>query len=548
MSAAAAPVPAPALRADGLSVRYARSSEPVLRDVSARVEDGQGLLVLGPSGSGKSTLLHAACGVVPGVVDAELSGTLEIAGRHVGGRGVPELSREVGLLQQHPTDQLCLDTVFDEVAFALENRGVPRAHIDARVHDALRRAGVAALTGRRTGELSGGEAQRVALAATLVARPRLLLLDEPTASLDPRGVQEVAGLLTRLAGEDGPAVVMVEHRLDELGALPSHTLLLGADGAARACGPTPEVLHDLAGVLHELGCWLPFGTRVRAAGLEGTWLRTLEERLERDRDRARPGGPPGPVLLAARDLEVLRGGRSVLRLDALDLHAGEVVVVLGANGAGKTSLLHALTGVVDRRGSVRGGPVGLVFQHPEHQFLARSVREEIAYGPRRAGLPDVDGRVAEALGSFGLHGVADSDPFRLSGGQQRRLSLAAMAVSEAPVLLVDEPTFGQDRAGAEAVARRLRALADEGRALLVVTHDLRLAARIADRAVVLDQGRVVAQGPAEEALRAAAALPGSALRVPAPIDRLLARGLPLRAASVLVEEILAEALSGRVAA
>ncbi|MBT0994712.1 ATP-binding cassette domain-containing protein [Cellulomonas sp. DKR-3] len=481
------------LETSGLTVAYP-GHRAVLRDVDLEVAPGERVLLLGPSGSGKSTLLRVLAGVVPQLVDADVAGRVLVGGRDTTATSPADLARDVGTLGQDPADQLCLPTVADEVAFPLENRAWPVAAIDAAVDRALARVGAAHLRHRRTADLSGGEGQRVALAATLVADPRLLLLDEPTALLDPAAARAVG----RLLHVDGAAQVLVEHRLDEVVDLPPRTLVLGADGRLVVDGPTREVLHDEAAHLATLGVRLPGAS------------------LEPPPARAVPAGAPA---LSARGLAVRRGGREVLRGVDLDVRPGRVTAVVGLNGSGKSTLLLALAGLLPHAGTVTGGSVGVVFQRPEQQFLTRRVHDEVAWGPRRAGrragrrgvrrpgpgrrgaggagagVRDPDAVAADALAAVHLAHLADRDPFRLSGGQQRRLSVAAAAVCGHDVLLADEPTFGQDARTGGATAALLRSLADEGRGLVVVTHDLALVAAVADEVVVLRDGRVLAHAP-----------------------------------------------------
>lgn len=507
----------------GLTVRFPRVEEPAVRGLDLDVADGERVLLLGPSGSGKSTLLRVLAGIVPQTFDADVAGTVTVAGLPVlhpdpqrPVTDVAALASKVATLTQNPTDQLCLPTVLDEVAFALENRAVPPDRIGPRVHAALAAVGATHLADRRTSELSGGEGQRVALAASLVADPDVLLLDEPTALLDPAGARAVADAIR---GARARTSVLVEHRLDELGALPERLVVLDASGGVRADGPTRDVLLDEAGLLAAEGVWLPLDAELRAAGVG-----SLGELAGRGAD-APSTVPAGDPVLRARGLTVRRGARAVLDGVDLDVHAGRVTAVLGLNGSGKSTLLLALAGLAgptrrtgrsgrDGAGAVEGGSVGLVFQQPEHQLLARTVRDELAYGPRRAGLDDVEGRVARALAEHVLVGLEDRDPFRLSGGQQRRLSLAAMAVCEHDVLLADEPTFGQDRRTTRATATALRALADAGRGVVVVTHDLRLAGLVADEVVVLHAGRVALRGPTDQVLGDVAALSRCGLSLP----------------------------------
>ena len=528
-----------AVEAAHLDVALGHRARPVLHDVDVVVPAGTSLLVVGPSGSGKSTLVRALVGVVPHTLPGVVRGHLRVAGTDPRETTPAALAAHVGLVQQRPGDQLCLARVDDELRFALENRGTDPATVDARSTAALESAGAAHLRDRPTHALSGGEAQRVALAAALVADPGLVVLDEPTALLDPAAAHDVGTLVAGLArpttpvgGSDqrdpagrGRSVVLVEHRLDELGTLPAATLALDRGGRVLAHGPTDHVLREHAGALAALGCRLPLAVRLEHAGAPAPLGDPATDDWLVDRARGTPARPArpahGPALLRARGLGVLRGApgrrrrgaRPVVRDVDLDVRAGELLAVVGPNGGGKSTLLRGLAGVERTTGVVTtdAGSVALVLQDPEHQLLARTVREEVAWSARRARRPDVEARTARALERFGLAHVADESPYRLSGGEQRRLSLAAATVLDPPVLLADEPTSGLDRTQAAAVARALRDRADAGGAVVVVTHDLALAAAVADRLAVVVDGRLAAVAPAphvlaDDALRARAGL------------------------------------------
>lgn len=536
-----------------LTVRFpSRDCDTALTGVDLRVHPGERVLLLGPSGSGKSTLLRTLAGVVPQSVDAEVRGRVEVAGLPVVGQRVTSVARlalRVATLVQNPMDQLCLPTVAEEVAFALENRAIPVEQIAPKVERALRRVGAGHLADRRTAELSGGEAQRVALAASLVAEPRVLLLDEPTALLDPVSVREIAGVLSHTGGPDRSSV-LVEHRLDELGELPGRVVVLGEEGRVVADGPTTDVIADRTTELAAAGVWLPGDAELRAAGLGDARWPVIGPTREPRTD--------APVVLRARGLGVRRGDRTVLSGVDLDLREGEVTVVLGINGSGKSSLLLALAGLVPSTGALDDGPgttrpdgprrrsrrgrrsrtVGMAFQHPEHQFLGRTVGDDLAWWPRRAGLDSTETarRVAAVVGDYRLDGLGTRDPFRLSGGQQRRLSLASTAVGDHEVLLLDEPTFGQDRRTAAAVARAVARLAARGRALVLVTHDLRLAAAVGDQALVLGHGRVVLRGPARRVLTDETALARAGLVLPGLLRECRGRGMDGGAVVRLLDE------------
>lgn len=502
------------LRAEGLSVQYPMADQPHLKAVDIAVDPGERVLLLGPSGSGKSTLLRTVAGVVPQTIEADVTGYLAVCGADPRTTPVPELAARVATLGQDPADQLCLPTVGDEVAFALENRAVPPPEIPARVTRALQAVGAGHLASRRTHELSGGEGQRIALAAALVAAPELLLLDEPTALLDPAGAADIGALLQRVPG----AGLLIEHRLDELGALPPRCVVLDHDGRVVAEGPTDTVLRgdEAAGT----GTWLPAAAEVgRALGRPVAHgelpqaLHDLSRRINHGRTppdtgaRLHPlhgeGAPRGQgardTLIEARRGRVRRGARTVLEGLDCRISAGRITAVVGTNGSGKSSLMLAMAGLLDAEGIDVDARVGVVFQNPEHQFLTRTVAEEVGYGilgdARRR-----ERRVGRALSEYDLAQHAQANPFRLSGGQQRRLSIAAMSVMDDDVLLADEPTFGQDRRTTAAIAARLQHLAAAGRAVVVVSHDLRLVAQLADQVIVLHEGRSVAVGHPDEVL------------------------------------------------
>lgn len=543
------------ISAQAVTVKFPRAKLASLSSLDLDVQAGQRLLVLGPSGSGKSTLLRVLAGIVPHSVHAAVSGAVSVAGHDVLRTSVAELARRVATVTQNPADQLCLPEVVDEVAFGLENRRVPVERIEDRVHNALARMGAGHLRGRRTGTLSGGEAQRVALAAALVAEPSVLLLDEPSALLDPDGVAEVGHAISSgigaASGGQPPTVVLVEHRLDELPWLPERVLVLDRDGTVLLDGARAAVFREYASELTALGSWLPLEAELQAAtghpgGLECPHVAAALRRLAGTGscpDRASRTTSATGVVLRASSMCVRYGQRHILDGVDLALRAGEVTAVLGVNGSGKTSLLLGLAALVPTTGTVTCGSVGMVFQQPEHQFLGRTVREDIGYGLRRPGSgrprehdARVEARIDAALEQFHLSGVAGTDPFRLSGGQQRRLSLAAMAVLDHEVLLADEPTFGQDHATSAAIAAALEELARDGRSVVVATHDLRLAARIADRVLILARGRILAAGPAELILGNVALMRDAGVRLPRLLGWIAAEHLPCKALVTAVEE------------
>ncbi|QIK72762.1 ABC transporter ATP-binding protein [Propioniciclava coleopterorum] len=595
---------------------------------------GEGVLVLGPSGSGKSTLLRLLHGAVPHAIHADVTGRAEIAGRSVADSTVAGLADLVGVVAQDPESGVCLPDVVDDVAFPLENLGAPAPAIWPAVRFALTRAGASGLAGRATGELSGGELQRVALAGAIAPEPPLLLLDEPTSMLDADGVDAVRGALASALRATGAAYVLVEHRLDELAGedgldgLPSRWLVLDRSGRVRH-DVHPRALSDAdLRVLVGQGCWLPAELELRAllgapvpdavvgaarpAPTRDPGRATLRDQQHTDhrvrREPPSPGasgtgpgrgapaaaaspalGPTGTLLdprlterrpagsipargpaaaaaspargpsgivdalldrwlagrrpagtgpahgggaqggaapaspagapLVARGLAVGRGpggrARPVLSDVDADLRGGELVALVGANGSGKSTLLACLAGLIPAAaGSVAGPRPGLVFQNPEHQFAATSVRAELMHGLPRPDDPETRERVDAMLARFGLLGLADRNPFRLSGGQQRRVSLAAMLLHRRPHLLADEPAFGLDRLAALTTMRALRAAADAGQGVLFSSHDLRAVAAHADRVLVVGEGTLLAAATPHELLRDRVLLDRARLRPP----------------------------------
>lgn len=454
------------------------------------IEPGERVLLLGASGSGKSTLLAALAGVLGGEEEGEERGSLRVDGdRPAAQRG------RVGLVLQDPDSQQVLAKVGDDVAFGLENLGVPPEQLWPRVREALDAVGLGVPLDRQSAELSGGQKQRLALAGVLAMHPGLLLLDEPTANLDPGGVAEVHAAVEHAVLASGTTLVVVEHRVAVWRDLATRVVVLGPDGRILADGPPAAVLAERADELAAAGVWLP-DRRVLAA---------LPER------------EPGAPLIAARGLAVGRPGAAPVACELeFELGAGEAVVVSGRNGIGKSTAALTLGGLLPpRAGRVEAAPllaagaasapirwssrelltrIGSVFQNPEHQLLSATVRGELAIGPRALGLPaaEVEARVDELLGRLRLEALADANPFTLSGGQKRRLSVATALATRPRVLLLDEPTFGQDANTWAELVLLLRELADGGDAIVAVSHDEDLAPALGARAWRFDGSRRVA--------------------------------------------------------
>lgn len=450
--------------ASGWGWRHASRRAPALAGVDFTIEPGERVLLLGPSGAGKSTLLAAMAGVLGGADEGDETGSLTIDGmRASAARG------RAGLVLQDPQANTILARIGDDVAFGCENLALDRDEIWRRVSASLDAVGLRYPLDRSTTRLSGGERQRLALAGVLAMQPGLLLLDEPTANLDPAGIVDVRESVVRALDATEATLVVVEHRVAAWYDVIDRVIVLEPGGGVLADGPKDAVLGEHGDALAARGVWVP------------------GHPIEIDRHRA-----PGEQLLTA-DVSVGFGDTVVQRDVRTQVTAGESLVITGENGAGKTTLLHALAGLTApiagevlaaegfaparSRHPIRWRSkdlltrIGTVFQQPEHQFVAASVREELAIGPRMAKLPDPDAIVGRLLEALRISHLANAHPFTLSGGEQRRLSVATVLATAPRVLVLDEPTFGQDCTTWRELALMIAEHVDGGGAAVSVTHD-----------------------------------------------------------------------------
>lgn len=452
-----------------------------MRGLDLRVEEGERVLLLGASGAGKSTLLLALAGLLDPSGAGDEEGALLVRGRPA-----REARDDVGIVFQDPETQLVMARAGDDVAFGLENRCVPTERIWPRVHAALASVTFPYPDERRTEALSGGEKQRLALAGVLALEPKVLLLDEPTANLDPAGASDIRSVLGTLDAERSRTLVLVEHHVAETLPLVDRVVVIAAGAGVIADGPPATVFAREGERLAALGVWVP-GPAPAAP--------------ER-------GSAVGDVLASARELAFRYPASEMWALEGIDLdiRAGEAVAIAGANGSGKSTLALLVAGLLrPGRGTTRlGGDdawrlearrlvsrVGTVFQDPEHQFVTGRVDEELTIGPLRAGRTASDARriASDLLDRLRLAHLAGANPFTLSGGEQRRLSVATALATAPPLLVLDEPTFGQDRRTYAELVGLMAHHRDGGGALLFASHDVMLVEALADRVVSLRAGR-----------------------------------------------------------
>ena len=545
---------------------------PVLRGIDLDVPAGDVVVIMGASGGGKSTLLRTLNALIPGFIRGTFDGEIDVVGMDATETRTSEMARRVGMVLQDYEAQLFGTSVEQEVAFGPENLAVPSPEIADRIDRSLAFAGLSDLPRHRSpAGLSGGQKQRLVFASVLAMHPELLVLDEPTSDLDPKGSRDTLEIVRELAGDDpfarldpalhddawdGPGtIVIVTHKIEEA-LLADHAVLLKRGRVFRD-GPADEVFTDVDAladarvatppvveVFDRLG-WpdddLPITVddavdRVRSADL--TWTPPGEGAL--GTAPAGTGESPGDVLFAAEDVvfeyETDRGPvRAVDGVD-LEIREGEVVAVVGHNGSGKTTLAKHLNGLLradEGRVAWRGRDVsefsmaeigreiGYVFQNPDHQIFEQTVREEVAFGPSNFGIEgeELDRRVDEAIRTVELGPLADADPFTLSKGQRQRVALASILATDPDVIVFDEPTTGLDAEQQadfmDLVARLNR---EEGLTVVMVTHDMDTVARYAPRTVVMADGRKVADLPTRELFGDEAALADWQLQPPQPVE------------------------------
>lgn len=516
----------PAVAIEGLRLRYPQDGRIVLHGVDMTLRRGEVKLLLGPSGAGKSSLALTMNGLIPHQMDAEIRGRVLVNGLDTMQVALHTLTSQVGMLFQDPDSQLATLTVQDEVAFGMENLKLPPAEMPERISRSLQRVGLEGLASRSTDALSGGQKQRVALASTLAMGVSILVLDEPTANLDPAGTSSFFRLLARLKSE-GTSVLIIEHKLDELVSYIDSIAVLDWDGRITLDGPARDVLRDGRDTLEQLGVWLPelaelanalarrnivlepYPLTVSEAAqslgiiLSHGKLRNKPNIQSSIPDDARTNEP----IIEVKDLSYSYDD-GIVALDGVSLSVseGDFYAIVGPNGSGKTTLAKHLNGLlrpqhgtVNLRGrnvmripaSELSRRVAYVFQNPEHQFVALTVFDELAFSMRALKMPEnrVTQGVESLLAQFGLEGHRNSNPYTLSQGQKRRLSVATMLALDPQVLILDEPTFGQDHSNATRIMEQLRSLNARGVTIIIITHDMKLVSRYVRKVAVVVRGR-----------------------------------------------------------
>jgi len=574
----------PCICIDNLTYTYPARETATLKRCSLTVDKGEFVLLAGPTGCGKSTLLKAINGLIPHHSGGIIQGAIRVAGLDTCCTPMSALSQKVGLVFQNPDDQLFATTAEDETAFGPENLALPRRDIHHRVKDALDQVSLGNMAGHAPQNLSGGQKQRLAIAAVLAMAPEILLLDEPFAQLDPAGTQEVLAVIRRL-NRQGMTVVMAEHRLHEMAQVVDRLVVM-EQGRIVADGPVREVFSRPR-LFRNLGLRVPQSVTFSwAAGFDDVALSPAEVKqkldgralLSRRRGHVRKGRDGDAVTRGPGDTEIsgnesqsfrisaspryvieldrvsfryTRKGPDILKDVNLKVCTGEMVALMGSNGCGKSTLLwhcagllQPLSGRVTAAGTALGhiksgkmaGKIGIVFQNPTLMLFNETVQAELGFGPRALGFDSGHlkawlKQIAERLGIVDL--LADN-PLALSAGQRLRVAAGSVLTMGPQLILLDEPTSGQDRHHAEGLLGYLREQTQTGSAVIFSTHDVDTALRYATRLVVMEAGRIVADGPPRTIVKNTVLLRRTRLRPPEALQ--IGRVLNLEAFTV--EELM----------
>ncbi|MFC5650072.1 DUF3744 domain-containing protein [Paenibacillus solisilvae] len=572
----------PIISIQDVTYTYPRVKHPTIRQINLDIYPGEKILIAGPSGSGKSTLARCINGLIPHSYKGELQGAVMIDGKPITEMPIVEISEKVGTILQDPEGQFIGLSVAEDVAFGLENREVPQREMEVQVKAALERVGMVQYMDGSPQELSGGEKQKVALAGILTIDPEVLLLDEPLANLDPVSGLQMMELMERIHKQAGKTVIIVEHRIEDVIAYGVDRIVLMVDGAIVADLPAAQMLSSgllkEAGIrhplyleaLHQVGCSytaddLPL--RVDEVDVEETapivsrWLSNGENEasIEAASGHDRNTDETLPIISFHGVHFGYEPHVQVLSEVSFAIQPGERVALLGHNGAGKSTLSQLMLGMYQpTKGSIaingknasgmniaeRGRQIGYVMQNPNHMLSQDTVLAEILLGPKHSGFSqeEIGRSVDHALAICDLAGYRNWPISALSHGQKKRLTIASVLAMNPKLLLLDEPTAGQDYRHYREMMAFIDGLSKQGIALVMVTHDMHLAMEYTDRALVLSKGRIVADTSTMALLANEDRLTGSQLRPSSLYE--LGKRLALKQPDRLIRRYIAEERKG----
>ena len=520
------------LQIQDLSFKPLSAEHNILNKVNLDINKGDFVLLLGPSGSGKSMLTRCLNGLIPHLEEGTFEGAVVVNGKNTTEHEIHEFATTLGIVFQNPDDQILSLKVIDEIAWGVENQGLPHKEIVKRVDEFIEMMEISFLRERLTFSISGGQKQRVSITANLVMLQDILVLDDPTTDLDPVGKREVIQTLKRLNQEMGQTLIVIENDLDDLMEIANRLVVMNDSGSIAFDGDTEVILAQHYDELVELGVNIPQHIQIaRACASNGfepgrfpvskdsafLTLKDFVDRFDELPQRSSPENDPHDTpIVEIRDLEFAYEPKvPVLRGIDLDIHKGELVALIGANGSGKSTLVMNLIGLLQpdsgsiiidgmdtRKSNVANlaRNIGYVFQNPDHQLFANTVAEEVGFSLKAKDVPEdeIQRRVSESLNVVNLLELSDRHPFSLSRGQRQQLAVATALVQKPSIVILDEPTTGQDRRTLSGLLSTMAELNAKGNTTIIVTHDMDIVAAYASRVIVMSKGQIVVDGHPEE--------------------------------------------------
>nr|WAH99844.1 MAG: energy-coupling factor transporter ATPase [Candidatus Methanoperedens sp.] len=508
------------IKIENLTYNYPNTTTPALDNINLEIKEGEFILLVGPSGCGKSTLVQCLNGIIPKVAGGDLQGKIIIGQKDISNCKVHQLSKHVGMVFQNPNAQLFGLTVEEDVAFGPENLGIARDEIQKLVEKSIGIVGIEKLRKRFTFTLSGGEKQRTAIAGAIAMEPKILVLDEPTSDLDPVGTKQVLETLKRLNKDKSITIVLIEHKIDEVFGVADRTIVMDR-GKIILDGKTCEVFTHNLDQLENIGIYPPQLIRLsRMLSVKPSYndifsyFNSLNWSFQEFPEVTNIKKFPSKVVF--EDIWFnYRGGPPALKGISLEINRGDFIAMIGPNGSGKTTLLSCLIGFI-KPGKGRilidgqdiknlcvadlAIKVGYLFQNPDLQLFTDTVNQEVGFGLKNRSLAtvDINKKVAHAMEIMELGEYRDRHPHSLSRGQRQRLAVASILSMEQEIIVLDEPTTGQDRGHLSKFLSQIKKLNDAGKTIIMITHDMGMVAEYARRTILMDEGKILMDGSTRE--------------------------------------------------